>query len=446
MAPNRADRSDRENSHSRASRHTHRSKRDSHDDVSVDSGYGGSSATISPRFAQRGLPRGQETLPPRQDRPEAMPKHDTDKGAEGHGTDQDSDSDYDPKAKYYLTVDEDAYRDISFQSGKPANKAQSSKAKGKRREIDGDDPTRRPKSRHGRHRSYTHRDRSDSRSSSSDSDASDSRADRSRSRRASSRRYSDAPRPRRDSFRPPPSPVMPELSEISQEVRKSLRHRQRSRDHNDSRISSRRRRASSAYPSDESDAEPEGEEQRVEKLTEEQQLQQEQQERVRSRSRPRSRPRAESSRKLGKAGSSSYAGAADMDDAWYKTFKERITKGVDMNQVKKVGLDAAAVAAVKVAVGTQIPWKQRIPKTIAVGLAAAVTDFIVSKTTFQPKGMVGTMYARQLVEIILANLIINPVSNKVTSAAQKSKGKGNDQAGKSSGGGVARGGGGRARR
>lgn len=79
-----------------------------------------------------------------------------------------------------------------------------------------------------------------------------------------------------------------------------------------------------------------------------------------------------------------------MDDAWYKTFKARLTKGVDMNQVKKVGLDAAAVAAVKVAVGTQIPWKQRIPKTIAVGLAAAVTDFLVSKTSFQPKGMVGT--------------------------------------------------------
>lgn len=113
-----------------------------------------------------------------------------------------------------------------------------------------------------------------------------------------------------------------------------------------------------------------------------------------------------------------------MDDAWYKTFKERLTKGVDLNQVKKVGLDAAAVAAVKVAVGTQIPWKQRIPKTIAVGLAAAVTDFLVSKTSFKPKGMVGTMYARQLVEIVLANMIINPVSNKVTGAAQNTKGKG----------------------
>ncbi|CAN8104499.1 unnamed protein product [Discula destructiva] len=109
-----------------------------------------------------------------------------------------------------------------------------------------------------------------------------------------------------------------------------------------------------------------------------------------------------------------------MDDAWYKTFKERLTNGVDMAQVKKVGLDAAAVAAVKVAVGTQLPWKQRIPKTIAVGLAAAVTDFLVSKTSVKPKGMVGTMFARQFVEIALANLIINPTSNKMQ---QKFSGK-----------------------
>lgn len=115
-----------------------------------------------------------------------------------------------------------------------------------------------------------------------------------------------------------------------------------------------------------------------------------------------------------------------MDDAWYKTFRERLTKGVDMKQVKETGLNAAAVAAVKVAVGTQVPWKQRIPKTIAVGCAAAVTDFLVSKTSFKPKGMMGTMYARQFVEIALASLIINPVSNKVTGAAGgvKAKAKG----------------------
>lgn len=87
-----------------------------------------------------------------------------------------------------------------------------------------------------------------------------------------------------------------------------------------------------------------------------------------------------------------------------------------MAQVRKVGLDAAAVAAIKVAVGTQVPWRQRIPKTVAVGAAAALTDFLVAKTSFQPKGgMVGTAFVRQFAEILLANLIINPASAKITS-------------------------------
>lgn len=119
-----------------------------------------------------------------------------------------------------------------------------------------------------------------------------------------------------------------------------------------------------------------------------------------------------------------------MDEAWYKSVKERLTKGVDMNQVKKVGFEAAAVAAVKVAVGTQTPWAQRIPKMVAVGLAAAVTDFVVSRTSMRPKGMVGNMFARQLVEIALANLLVNPVSNKVTVAARKAMGRGGDGGGR----------------
>lgn len=87
-----------------------------------------------------------------------------------------------------------------------------------------------------------------------------------------------------------------------------------------------------------------------------------------------------------------------------------------MAQVRKVGLDAAAVAAIKVAVGTQVPWRQRIPKTVAVGAAAALTDFLVAKTSFQPKGgMVGTAFVRQFAEILLANLVINPASAKITS-------------------------------
>lgn len=113
----------------------------------------------------------------------------------------------------------------------------------------------------------------------------------------------------------------------------------------------------------------------------------------------------------------------DPDGEAAKNFLDKLTKGIDMKSVGKVGLDAAAVAAIKIAVGTQIPWKQRIPKTITVGAAAAIMDFIVKKTNFKPKGMIGTIYARQFVEIVLANLIINPVSTKVTGAAQNAKGK-----------------------
>lgn len=123
----------------------------------------------------------------------------------------------------------------------------------------------------------------------------------------------------------------------------------------------------------------------------------------------------------------------DPDGEAAKSFLDKLTKGIDMKSVGKVGLDAAAVAAIKIAVGTQIPWKQRIPKTITVGMAAAIMDFIVKKTNFKPKGMIGTIYARQFVEIVLANLIINPVSSKVTAGAQNAKGKA--AAGKPGGGG-----------
>lgn len=102
-----------------------------------------------------------------------------------------------------------------------------------------------------------------------------------------------------------------------------------------------------------------------------------------------------------------------------QSFLQKLTKGIDVKSVGRVGLDAAAVAAVKVAVGTRVPWKQRIPKTIAAGAAAAIMDFVVKKTSFQPKGMVGTMFARQFIEIILANLIVNPVNDRLTGAAQK---------------------------
>lgn len=364
MVAHRGDRSDgdpdREASASRTPRHrrSSRSKRDRYDQDSIDSGYGGSADFPSPRL-------------------DKQRKHD----ADNHGHDADSDSDYDPKAKYYLTVDDNDYKNISFQGGEAPDQPESSKAKGERQGHEDDDMTKRRRSDHDRHRSSSHRHRSRTTSSSGSDSDSYARGYSGRSRRRSSRRYSDSsrPRPQREPFRRTLSPV---LSEPSDDWRDSPERQIMTSPRSTSR-SPRRQRASTAGSSDLRSPSPEADE-----------IQPLQRSSDRSRrSRTRARIPTEKDgpkRELSKGGSSSYKGAADMDDAWYKTFKERLTKGVDMNQVKKVGFDAAAVAAVKVAVGTQIPWKQRIPKTIAVGLAAAVTDFLVSKTSFQPKGMVGT--------------------------------------------------------
>jgi hypothetical protein len=130
----------------------------------------------------------------------------------------------------------------------------------------------------------------------------------------------------------------------------------------------------------------------------------------------------------------------DPDGKTANSFLQKLTRGIDVKSVGKVGLDAAAVAAIKVAVGTRVPWQQRIPKTIAAGAAAAIMDFVVKKTSFQPKGMIGTIFARQFVEIILANLVVNPVSAKVTGAAQNLRGGGKMAVG---GRGIGGGGGGR---
>lgn len=373
MVSNQGDRSDgdnRDSSRPRSPRYNQssRSKRDRYDQDSVDSGYGGSYATASPQSAKH---TGSE----------GMRKNDADKGnnANNDGHDTDSDSDYDPKAKYYLTVDDNDYQSISFQGGDSSHQPESSRVKGKRRGSDNDDMTRRRRSNHDRHGESSSRRRR-SRSASSSGSDSDSHRYADRPRRQSSRRYFDSSRSRarRDSFRRTLSPIM---SEPSEDWRAAPEQRDLSSPRGISR-STRRRRASSAGSPGLGSASPEEED--VRSLRSSDKLR---------RSRTRTRTPAEKGsreRGLSEGGSSSYKGAADMEDAWYKTFKERITKGVDMNQVKKVGLDAAAVAAVKVAVGTQIPWKQRIPKTISVGLAAAVTDFLVSKVSIKPKGMVGT--------------------------------------------------------
>lgn len=450
MASNRDGRSNRESSRPRAPRHGSRRKHDSHDDNSIDSGYGGSSATASsPNLAQGRLGRGKRTAVDTNE----VHSHDSD-------SDIDSDSDYDPKAKYYLKVDDDAYRDISFQGAGDAetdDQYQSSRARSKRRERKDDPPMKASRSRdrdrdRDRHRHPSSRARTDSRAS-GDGDGRPSRRRDSRHPHAPSRRASDTSRPRRDSLHRALSPIPSETSEdweTSPERPPPSRPRSRSR----APVGWRSRAATTgdntAEQTDDSDYEravqrrpsppsPAETRRRADSMPSNNSAAQQRDDKSNS---------GRSARR-GRSASSQYEGAADMDDAWYKTFKERITRGVDLKQVKKVGLEAAAVAAVKVAVGTQVPWKQRIPKTIAVGLAAAVTDFLVSKTSFQPKGMVGTMYARQFVEIALANLIINPVSSKVTTAAEaklKGGGKDNGSGGKSSGGAGARVGAGRGRR
>lgn len=450
MAPNQDDYSDREASPPKTSRHGHRSERDHPDDGSVDSGYGGSSAAASPLFPQKGLPRGRQTVVPplHSPRPEGIYSRDAEKRGEGTGEDSEGDSDYDPKSKYYIKVDDSAYRDMSFRgdaTGEDSGEGQDqpSRDRGERR---GDEdahgrPARRPRSDHDhRHGPPPRRDRSRSRSRapSASPESTPRRRDGGRRRQAAGPRRcpEDGARPRRRDPRrsqPSPAPSDPPAEEERQTPPGRSQPPQRSRARSRPRAAAvagagagaggRRGAAAARAPEPEgTDSEREGQ-------------------RRRDRRRPSAGERR--SRRAGRPASPSpqcRQGAADMDDAWYRTFRERLTRGVDLGQVKRVGLDAAAVAAVKVAVGTQMPWRQRIPKTIAVGLAAAVTDFVVSKTSLKPKGMVGTMYARQLVEIALANLIINPVSNKVTGATnQESKGQvGGGSTSKSSGGGGAR--------
>lgn len=322
-----------------------------------------------------------------------MPNHDADEGNEASWEDSGSDSsDYDPRSKYYLSADEDQHGYISSEDREPSSgQAQPGKGREKTR------PARRDRSAR---RAPDRRDPAPRRRRRADSPAESELSDRDQ-------------RPRRRALSPVPS-EQSEGWQTSPDRRRGSRMRSRSRYNG--------RAGRSDALSDAGSTDPQADDLPVRSRT--------------SPGRP-GRPRGlrdGRARQAAKA-DSSWKGVTDIDEAWFKTFKERITKGVDMNQVKKVGLDAAAVAAVKVAVGTQVPWKQRIPKTISVGLAAAVTDFLVSKTSFQPKGMVGTMFVRQFVEIALANMLINPVSNKVTGAAQKSKGKGQGGNGKKPSGG-----------
>lgn len=379
MVASRGDRREegnREASRPRTPRRSHTSKgrRDRYDQESVDSGYGGSSEFPSPQSAKHAA--GLEGT-------RRQGGGDKEDKAHGNGHETDSDSDYDPKAKYYLSVDDNDYKNISFQGGG------SESREGRHRDED-DTTGRRHRSNHDRHRSMSDRRRAKTNlpshnDSDSDSDSdtySRSYGDRSLRQPSRHNSASSRSRPRRESFRRTLSPIMSEPSEEWQDIESP--ERQLLSGPRSASNSTRRRRTSSVDSQDIRSSSPEADDRRSTQRSSGRSR------RSSTRTRDPAEKKKSQKRELSQGGSSSYKGAADMDDAWYKTFKERLTKGVDMNQVRKVGLDAAAVAAVKVAVGTQIPWKQRIPKTIAVGLAAAVTDFLVSKTSFKPRGMVGT--------------------------------------------------------
>lgn len=429
------------------SRHSHRSRRDRDDASSVDSGYGGSAAN-SPKdthdvqkdalrdyhaeSARHHAESGRRSS--RSDEPKAA-----DPKSDGEERELNSDSDYDPRDKYYLKVDEDEYNNMTSAAVNPAkdggerhvsesdrkdDRRRSDASEGHRserrrssaserdrrerrdrRESDASNSSRRSERERNRERDRDRdRDRHNSaiaRRQSITSDGSDS-SERRGNRRHSSSRHSDTSSTRSESH-----------------DQKQLRRRSDASTASHSRHDSNYR-SLSPIPSDSWDSSDES-------------LDRSPRRRATSRSTRTARSEAGGSRKptsspdkSGTGNSKSRDASAryiDPDGEAAKSFLDKITKGVDMKSVGKVGLDAAAVAAIKIAVGTQVPWKQRIPRTITVGAAAAIMDFVVKKTNFKPKGMIGTIYARQFVEIVLANLIVNPVSSKVTGAAQGAKGK-----------------------
>ncbi|KAH8765946.1 hypothetical protein F5883DRAFT_556211 [Diaporthe sp. PMI_573] len=431
------------------SRHSHRSRRDRDDASSIDSGYGGSAAN-SPKdthdvqkdalkdyhaeSAKHHAESGRRSS--RSD--EAK---DAESKAEREERDLDSDSDYDPRDKYYLKVDDNEYNnmtsatvdpikedrdrhvtdrdsrddrrrsDASERHGGERRKSTASerdrRERRERRESDASSSSRRSDRDRNRERDRD-RDRHKSVSSRRHSTTSDGGIDSSerRNRRHSSSKHSDTSSTRSD----------------SRDRKESLRRRSDASTASHSRHDANYR-SLSPIPSDSWESSDESMERSPRR-------------RGTSRS-PRARSEAAGSKTRPEKRSSESRDASaryiDPDGEAAKSFLDKITKGVDMKSVGKVGLDAAAVAAIKIAVGTQVPWKQRIPRTITVGAAAAIMDFIVKKTNFKPKGMIGTIYARQFVEIVLANLIVNPVSSKVTGAAQNTKGK--VAAGKPGGGG-----------
>lgn len=417
------------------SRHSHRSRRDHDDASSVDSGYGGSAAN-SPKdphdvkdalrdyhveSAKHHAESGRRSS--RSDEPKA-----SESKREREETDSGSDTDYDPRDKYYLKVDDDEYNNMTSAAVDPAKEDRDRHATDKdrrddRRRSDASE-SRRSERRHSTASERDRRERRERRESDASNASRRSERDRNRERdrdhdrhkSVSSRRHSTTSdgsdsgerRTRRHS-----SSRHSDTSSTRSESRdrKALRRRSDASTASHSRHDSNYR-SLSPIPSDSWDESEDSMEKSPRRRGTSRS--------TRARSEAGSRTSPEKGSSKSRDASARYI---DPDGEAAKSFLDKLTKGIDMKSVGKVGLDAAAVAAIKIAVGTQIPWKQRIPKTITVGMAAAIMDFIVKKTNFKPKGMIGTIYARQFVEIVLANLIINPVSSKVTAGAQNAKGK-----------------------
>ncbi|POS71268.1 hypothetical protein DHEL01_v210340 [Diaporthe helianthi] len=444
------------------SRYSHRSRRDRDDASSVDSGYGGSAAN-SPKdtndvqkdalrdyhaeSAKHHAESGRRSS--RSDEPKAARSK---AEREDRDLDSDSDSDYDPRDKYYLKVDDDEYNNMTAAAVDPGRNDRERHASGSDR--DRRDDRRRSDASEG-HRSERRR------SSASERDKRERRERRESNVSNSSRRSdhdrnrdTDRDRDRHNSVisrRQSTTSDNSDSSERRNRRHSSSRHSDTSSTRSDSKDQKQLRRRSdsgtstashsrhdshyrslSPIPSDPWDESDESLERSPRRRTTTSTTTTSRSSRARSDagSKPRSSSRSRSSNNKSRDASARHI---DPDGEAAKSFLDKITKGVDMKSVGKVGLDAAAVAAIKIAVGTQVPWKQRIPKTITVGAAAAIMDFVVKKTSFKPKGMIGNIYARQFLEIVLANLIINPVTSKVTGAAQNAKGK--VAAGKPGGGG-----------
>lgn len=392
MSRDRVDRADK--SRGRYRHDTHRSKRD-HANTSVDSGYGGS-ATATPKVSREDAPRAYHVESARgrirssRRKSPSRGHNGLDEQDGGHNKHQDidSDTDYDPRDKYYIDVNEDEYENISFRNGEARTSRRDGHAKKDRsRKEESDTSTVNGWSTRNRYMGKSSPVRRRDRESSTGSDPCDRRK-----RHSSGNADTTSSRADSRDRRGPDSPSKPRSNASAAS---HSRHESNYR-------------SLSPIPSEWGDSDDASS----------------------TVARPRKAqassrrgPRDNDSGKSRNARDAA-AGLVDPDGETANSFLQKLTKGIDVKSVGRVGLDAAAVAAIKVAVGTRIPWQQRIPKTIAAGAAAAIMDFVVKKTSFQPKGTIGTIFARQFVEIILANLVVNPVSAKITGAAQNFTGGG----------------------